>query len=304
MDKLYQHCSSLLVVKHLQSFLAYGLAGGGCVWLWVKAFSYGVNGVNGSISAKRASRFLDSDSRLAVQARLLRIFGVFSISLPLVLMAGSAAFDGCTVVLASVSHYYYTTMGLVFVGVLYTTGLFLFLYKGDNRAEVIAARFAGICISIVAFLPTSKDMYGCCSYTYQPNAVGEELHKAFAAFFLLTMAMLFCLFARSNRSASQQARSRNRLYRTNAATITVIVLAIVAMSKPSWLNQETQQQVLSWMATYKPIFWLEWLALVAVGTSWLIKGQWLLTDPMPQSEYVQSPKTTAAKLSPFASVRF
>ncbi|GAB3510759.1 DUF998 domain-containing protein [Spirosoma knui] len=217
-------------------------------------------------------------------------------------MAGSAAFDSCTVVLASVSHYYYTTMGLVFVGVLYTTGLFLFLYKGDNRAEVIAARFAGICISMVAFLPTSKDIYGCCTYTYHPNAIGEELHKAFAAFFLLTMAGLFYLFARSNRSTSKQARSRNRLYRTSAVTITVIVFTIVALSKPGWLDKHTQQQVLFGMTTYKPIFWMEWLALVAVGTSWLIKGQWLLADPVPQSAYILNPKTTAAKLSTFASV--
>lgn len=175
-------------------------------------------------------------------------------------------------------------MGCVFVGLLYTTGLSLFLYKGDNRAELIATRFAAICILIVALLPTSKDIYGCSTQTYSPNALGEELHKAFAAFFLLTMAVLFCLFTR-NSGMSKQARNRNRLYRSCAATISIIVFTIVALSKPGWLDPKVQQHLLSWMTTYKPIFWLEWVALAAVGVSWLTKGQWLLADPIHQLQY-------------------
>jgi len=29
---------------------------------------------------------------------------------------------------------------------------------------------------------------------------------------------------------------------------------------------------------YKPVFWLEWLALIAFGISWLVKGKAFATD--------------------------
>ena len=304
MNELYQYCSSLLIVNVLafvkaippkqaiapelvsqpkitaRSPIPYVLVAGGG-WLWIKVFKHGVKDVNDS---GWSNRFLGSDRRAMYQSRMLSVLGLLSILLPLLLLAGSAAFDRCTIVLASVSHYYYTTMGCVFVSVLYATGLFLFLYKGDNRAEVITTRFAGVCILAVAFLPTSKDIYGCSTQAYYPNALGEELHKAFAAFFLLTMSVLFCQFTR-NSSMSKQERSRNRLYRVCAGTICVIVFTIVALSKPGWLAQEAQQPLLSWTTTYKPVFWLEWLALGAVGTSWLTKGQWLLADPVYQPPY-------------------
>ncbi|MBD2705069.1 hypothetical protein IC229_30870 [Spirosoma sp. BT702] len=172
-------------------------------------------------------------------------------------------------------------MGNVFVGLLYTTGISLFLYKGDSLNEIIATRFAAICIIMVALLPTSKDIYGCSTQVYHPNALGEEFHKAFAAFFLLTMSVLFCVFTQ-NSDTSQQARNRNRLYRVCAATISIIVFTIVAISKPGWLDQQSEQLVLSWTTEYKPVFWLEWIALAAVSISWLTKGQWFLVDPLPQ----------------------
>lgn len=235
---------------------------------------------------------------------MLRVLGVLSILLPVVLLTGSATFDHCTTVLASISHYYYTTMGHVFVGVLGATGLALFLYKGDNATEIMATRFAAVCILGVALLPTSKDIYGCGSYAYHPNTLGELWHKAFAAFFLLTMSAMFCLFARSNsHSMHKQVRSRNRIYRVCAATISIIVLTIVALSEPAWFGKEIEQQLLLWTAAYKPIFWLEWLALVAVGTSWLIKSGWLLADPVSQPAYrflddsYQSEHTASAKFT-------
>ncbi|GAB3953529.1 hypothetical protein GCM10028805_37430 [Spirosoma harenae] len=226
--------------------------------------------------------FIGSDKVGMYQFRMLRVLGVLSVLLPLVLIAGSAAFDNCTIVLASISHYYYTTMGNVFVGLLYTTGLFLFLYKGSTVSEIIATRFAGICIIMVALLPTSKDIYGCSTHVYHPNALGEEFHKAFAAFFLLTMSVLFYLFTQK-AEMHRQARNRNRLYRICAVIISIIVFTIVAISKPGWLDAQSEQRVLSWTTEYKPVFWLEWIALAAVGLSWLTKGQWLLADPAPQS---------------------
>ncbi|MBO0929618.1 hypothetical protein [Fibrella aquatilis] len=225
----------------------------------------------------------------AHQRTVLRVLGMLSILLPAVLVAGTAALDHCTVVLASVSHYYYTSMNPLFVGLLYATGLFLFLYKGDTTAQTATTRFAAVCVVAVALLPTSNDIYGCSTRAYQPNALGEELHKAFAAFFLLAMSVLFCLFARENGSRDRQARFRNQIYYTCAATIGILVFTIVALSKPDWYGGEIRQRLVDWTTAYKPVFWLEWPAFVALGTSWLIKGEWLLAN---RPTYQQQPVLT------------
>jgi hypothetical protein len=36
-----------------------------------------------------------------------------------------------------------------------------------------------------------------------------------------------------------------------------------------------------WLDKYKPVFWLEWIALLAFGTSWLVKGKLVLEDKPP-----------------------
>jgi hypothetical protein len=227
--------------------------------------------------------FIGSYIRLIDQLLLLRFLALLSMLFPLVLIGGTVALDHCTTVLESLSHYYYTTMGWVFVGVLYITGLILFLYKGATPAENIAARFAAICIVGVALLPTSRDIYGCCNYAYHPNELGELLHKAFAAFFFLTMSALFYLFTRNSNTLNQQVRNRNRLYRLCAGMIWVIAGIMVALLKPAWLTPKAQLLLLDWTMAYKPILWLEWLALVDVGTAWLIKSGCLLADPVPQT---------------------
>lgn len=219
--------------------------------------------------------------KLMLPLILRRIVGLLGILLPLILLAGTAVLDRCTTVLASISHYYYTTMGHVFVGVLYAVGLFLCLYKGDNLAEVIATRLAGICVVSVALMPTSKDISGCCAYAYSPNALFEWLHMMFAALFLLTMSItFFWMFTQGRGFVNHRIRLQNRVYRACATIIWTTLIALVALFNPDWFGKEIEQQLLLWKITYKPIFWIEWLALVATGVSWLIKGQWLLADPV------------------------
>lgn len=54
----------------------------------------------------------------------------------------------------SISQYYHTPLGDVFVGSLFGIGAFLYLYKGFSREENIALNIAGLSVVCVALFPT------------------------------------------------------------------------------------------------------------------------------------------------------
>src|SRR5260221_10785480 len=83
-----------------------------------------------------------------------RTLGILGISLPAVLYFGSRFFAyGCKLQ-PSISHYYYTNMREVFVGVLCAFSLFLFTYKGYSRLDSWAANVAGFVWLVVAIFHT------------------------------------------------------------------------------------------------------------------------------------------------------
>jgi hypothetical protein len=49
-----------------------------------------------------------------------------------------------------------------------------------------------------------------------------------------------------------------------------IVLAVVVSVLPGRLGAE--------MERWSPVYWLEALAIIAFGLSWIVKGQWILKD--------------------------
>jgi len=60
--------------------------------------------------------------------KLRRIVGFLGIGLPIVVFIGALIFnDGF--IAGSISGYYYTKMGSVFVGVMFITGSFFFVYR-------------------------------------------------------------------------------------------------------------------------------------------------------------------------------
>ncbi len=63
---------------------------------------------------------------------LRKAIGLLGIALPFVLALG-AVFCSRTEIQSSVSSYYHTSMGDVFVGILFVIGFFLLSYRGYER---------------------------------------------------------------------------------------------------------------------------------------------------------------------------
>src|SRR5262245_4945448 len=203
---------------------------------------------------------------------LQRVVGIIAVLLPPVVVTGNAAFGG--EFKGSISAYYYTRMGNVFVGSLCALAVFFLSYNYKPLPgfglDHLLARFASAAAVGVALFPTTSDAAHATGG--EKFVSGVHLACACTLFLLLAFFSLF-LFTKSDESKpmSDQKRRRNIVYRTCGLIITAaIVLVVVSnlVKPPSSLHS---------------LFWLETTAVIAFGVSWLVKGGFLgiLADPKP-----------------------
>jgi len=203
---------------------------------------------------------------------LRKTIGFLGIFLPAILLVGTIFIGRCTQIQDSISHYYYTIMGDVFVGILCMVAIFLVSYRGYNKIDNVASNLAGIFALIVAFFATSNSNDIECSVRILSTTGWRELtHYIAAAMFFITLAfMSYFLFTKSRGPKTKEKILRNKVYRSCGIIIITSILVILLFRNINWLNIH--------LAIYKPVFWLEWIALAAFGTSWLVKGKFILDD--------------------------
>lgn len=183
--------------------------------------------------------------------------GWIGILLPFVLMVGGICFKG--VVEPSISDYYYTEMGDIFVGSLFAIALFMFFYTGYDKIDNIVGNFAGFFAIGTAIFPTPQDLGVNLSTTP---------HFFFASALFLTLAIFsLFIFTRGNRF-NRKKRIRNRIYITCGITM---ILSLIASA--IFLNLFADNYPQSSF-----FFCGETIALVAFGISWLTKGGTLYPD--------------------------
>jgi len=206
------------------------------------------------------------DPRIISYQTLRRTVGFIGVGLPFVLALGDILIFHGDGVRRSVSSYYYTPMRGVLVGALWAIGVFLFAYKGYDRLDSWSSNLAGLLATGVALLPVAP--------LHHPSATARivgYLHLALAGLLFLTLAFIaWFLFTKTapGGQRTQRKRTRDLIYRICAVIIvvTVILGAIVHLHVgPAILR-------------LKPEFWLEAIAIVAFGLSWLVKGQIVVKD--------------------------
>jgi hypothetical protein len=197
----------------------------------------------------------------AAYTYLQRAVGVIAISLPWVLFVGHFIFsdDGFP---GSISAYYYTHMGPVFVGSLCALAVFFLSYNyrpiGSFETDNVLSTAACIAFVGVAVFPTAAHAGGTTS-----ERVVSVLHLVCAGV-LFSLLGVFAHFrftkTKPGGVMSPEKARRNRLYRICGKVIfasMALVLLSNAVQPPS-----------SW----KTLFWLETICVEAFGLSWLVKG--------------------------------
>jgi hypothetical protein len=205
--------------------------------------------------------------------QLRKAVGILGILLPVALAIGVPVLSECNVLQNSISDYYYTKMGNVFVGTLCAVGLFLFSYKGYERKDNIAGNLACLFAVCVAFFPT----YGpapssiCNTLQRHSSSFSSTFHDISAALFFLTLAYFsLFLFTIKSPNPTREKLLRNKIYKTCGYTILACILTLFIYAQIPALR--------SALRDYKPIFILETIALWAFGSSWLTKGEFILKD--------------------------
>lgn len=210
----------------------------------------------------------DGDASLVFSyLQLRRAVGALGLALPFVLAFGAALFfqQG---VQSSISHYYWTGMRDIFVGTLWAIGFFLLSYQGYGPADNRAGNLAFVFALGVSLFPTTPD--GVTSGL--PRIVGY-VHFGFAALFFGTL-IYFCLVLFTKTGTKRPTRQkllRNRIYRGCGYAMAACILLTLAYAllPPS---------LASAIAPYDPIYWLESIAILTFGLSWIVKGEWILKD--------------------------
>lgn len=206
----------------------------------------------------------------------------------------------------SISHFYYSQLwGDVFVAALIFIATFLVAYRGENFAESLLATIAGICAFFVAVFPTEGR--GCEEAAFSGRAlvdmiisspsvpvavmnasgVGEffELFTRVGWVHFVSAALLFAFLAyyslrvftraapnqyeKGTKKLTWQKRRRNQIYVASGWTI----IAAMAVMFANFVYEAFSGSQMHWWREYNATFFLEGLALLAFGISWVVKGR-------------------------------
>lgn len=203
----------------------------------------------------------------AAYTYLQRAVGVIAVSLPMTLAVGHLVLGGEEPGLrGSISAYYYTHMGNVFVGALCALAVFFLSYNyrpiRSFGTDSVLSKCASLAAVGVAVFPTADDAV----FASSGEKLVSTLHLvcAGALFGLLGVFASFRFTLTSpDGTVTPEKRRRNQLYRV-CGTLIFACMALVLVSNvvkppPSWHT----------------LFWLETVCVEAFGISWLVKGGFL-----------------------------
>ena len=218
---------------------------------------------------------LPADTRLISYLTLRKFIGLIGILLPFALVIIHMLLVRQVVLLGSVSGYYYTDVRGVLVGSLCAIGVFLFAYRGYDNWDNVLTNLAGVFAIGVALFPTAP---------VNPSAHARDIsyvHLTCAALLFAALAVIsFWLFTRTDPAMgrTKQKKIRDLIYR-GCGIVIALCLALVPIE--SLVIGAPIQGI-------RPLFWLEAIAVVAFGISWLVKGETILKDK-PSGEAVTPP---------------
>lgn len=209
-------------------------------------------------------------SQLLISYMTLRkLVGLLGIILPFVLVIGAKLIFSNTSIESTISHYYHTGMRDVFVGFIVGIGMFFFCYKGPEKIDGVMGNLAGIFATGLALFPT----------TASDKIVGSSLiigkfHFAFATLFFLSL-VYFSIFL-FTKSKPDQAPTPRKLIRNKVYKICGIIMLCCLLCIFVYFQFVEDRYPI--VQEYKPVFWLESIALWSFGISWITKGEMILGD--------------------------
>lgn len=221
-----------------------------------------------------------NDSAVMSYFLLRQLIGIIGILLPFILMLGARFLGDCNTLQPSISHYYYSIMHIVFVGLLCLMGGFLITYRGKSNLENNTSNIAGLCAIFIAAFPTNFNGFrgvggSNCQFIklttanndIVPSYIGK-LHFGFATILFICF-VIFCMVIFQKPDSITQTgykkQRRNIAYKTCGIIIILSILSIAAITL--YDNKKPRKDI--W-PDYIRFF--ETTSLIPFGFIWLLKG--------------------------------
>lgn len=172
----------------------------------------------------------------------------------------------------SISDYYYTTVGELFIGTLCAVAFFMFSYRGYEKktgefwpSDSFMTNLAGICALGVAVFPTSEKI--CLTdnlRSFTSSTIIGWVHYGFATMFFVSLAIISLInFRRTNSLALFGKMPSHNFYKYCGIGI-LVSITIVAVYSLSPLHNSLKQIPI--------VFIFETTSLLFFGASWIKKG--------------------------------
>jgi hypothetical protein len=208
---------------------------------------------------------LPADARLISYLTLRKFIGLIGILLPFALVIINMLLVRKLVMQGSMSGYYYTDVRGVLVGSLCAIGVFLFAYRGYGGWDDMLTDAAGIFAIGVALFPTAP---------VNPSARARDIgyvHLTCAGLLFAILAVIaLWQFTKTEPATERTAQKKRRDLVYRICGIVIAVCLVLVPIESLVIGAPIQR--------FRPLFWLEAVAVVAFGVAWLVKGQAVLKD--------------------------
>ncbi|NBW36951.1 MAG: hypothetical protein EBR30_18375 [Cytophagia bacterium] len=179
---------------------------------------------------------------------------------------------------SSISHFYYTTAGPLFTGILITLAIFLFCYKGHSKkkndklawlTDGLLSKFAAVCALFIVVLPTGSDndITDNIHIFVSSDAAGTA-HLIFAALFFVIMSVFCIVNFRRDGDKPLRKDAEGKIYMLCGIGILLVLLTLLI----NMLIEDPDQP-----SSGSFVFWMETLMLFLFGLAWLVKGKSAVT---------------------------
>lgn len=226
----------------------------------------------------------EASNKLVVSYLTLRnLIGFSGLFLPVFLILYSMLYtEG--ILESSISDYYYTNCGDIFVVILSAISIFLVTYNGYDKKEKLLTNIAAVSGLGVAFFPTNSIGHFAHDSRHRllidpPEVLGLfELHFVFALLFFICISIITLVyFPKTNEDVvyktekvARHKNYRNRMYRICGWTMIGCLFILALYFKVDYVHDM--------FGDLPIVFILEAIAIEAFGISWITKGQTLWPD--------------------------
>jgi hypothetical protein len=201
--------------------------------------------------------------------KLRKVIGILGMSLPVLLVVLAPLLkswhEGVPIhweLERSISAYYYTKAGGLFVGTLFAIGVLLLSYNYRVLDTILTTIACGLAIT-VALCPTPE-------FSGQVNLLGILHYLGASGLFFTFGFMALLRFTKSDISPPDKNwENRTRLYQACGA----VIFAMLGVAFVLWVAERlTGSELVLPILNNNWLFWVEVVMVEAFGLSWLVKG--------------------------------